>query len=334
MSEIGCVAACDTDPPCGAKHACFRPFPGDSPPSAGLAVILLYQGHERRPVRIGTAKETRGLMKHIALAVVVTGLASTSAWAEEPAAARLRLDGALAGVTFAAAAPAQDAGADAASPVSVTVGADIPSTYFFRGFRQEGDPGFTFQPYADVAFAGERASFNVGVFSSLHTGSLKDAGYGFYETDFYAGVTVGNLSATYTAYTYPKIDDSTVHELMLSAAFDHALAPSAAIAFEFAKPEGLEKGVYFELGIEPAVPLADGSPVTISIPVKIGTSLKDYYGDFFGYLSAGVNIGRSLSESAEIHGSVTVYGFGETLKYVNNDKAGQVVASVGFSVGF
>lgn len=274
-------------------------------------------------------------MKHIALALVVTGLASTSAWAQQPTTARLKLDGALTGVSFATAARAQDAAADAEPPVSVLVGADIPSTYFFRGFRQESDPGFTFQPYADVAIAGEAASFNIGVFNSLHTGSLSDSGYGWYETDFYAAVTVQNIKATYTAYTYPKIDDSTIHELMLSTSFDHALAPSVAVAFEFAKPEGLDKGVYLEVGIAPAVPLADDSPVSISIPVKIGTSLKDYYGeDFFGYFSAGINIGRSISESAEIHGSVTVYGFGETLKFVNNDKAGQVVASVGFSVGF
>jgi hypothetical protein len=274
-------------------------------------------------------------MKHIALGLVVTALISTSAWAEEPTRARLKLDGALAGVSFATAAAAAQDAADEESPVSVLVGADIPSSYFFRGFRQETEPGFTFQPYVDVAVAGESASFNVGIWNSLHSGSLSDSGYGWYETDFYAAVTVQNIKATYTAYTYPKIDDSSIHELMLSTSFDHALAPSVALAIEFAKPEGLDKGVYFEVGIAPAIPMADDAPVSISIPVKIGTSFKDYYGeDFFGYLSAGVSIGRSLSESAEVHGSVTAFAFGDTLKAVNNDKAGQVVASVGFSVGF
>lgn len=273
-------------------------------------------------------------MKHIALGLAVTALISTSAWAEEPSGARLNLDGALAGVSFATATPAQAAD-DAESPVSVTVGADIPSSYFFRGFRQETDPGFTFQPYATVGVDGENASFAVGVFNSLHTGSLKDAGYGWYETDVWASVSVSNITATYTAYTYPKIDDSTIHELMLSTSFDNALAPSVALAFEFAKPEGLDKGIYFELGVAPAIPLAEDAPVSISIPVKIGTSLKDYYGeDFFGYVSAGINVGHSISDSAEVHGNLTVYGFGDTLKFVNNDKAGQVVGSVGFSVGF
>ncbi len=78
-------------------------------------------------------------------------------------------------------------------------------TYFFRGYRQESDPALTFQPFVDVAIAGESASFNVGLWNSFHTGSLKDGGAGFYETDFYAAVTVGKLKATYTAYLYPKI---------------------------------------------------------------------------------------------------------------------------------
>ncbi len=277
-------------------------------------------------------------MKQIALGLVVTALISTSAWAEEPTKARLKLDGALAGLSFATAAPTQAAAEEEESPVAVLVGADIPSSYFFRGYRQETDPNFTFQPFVDVSFATEGATFNFGSWNSLHTGSLSDADAGFYETDFYAAATVGRVKATYTAYMYPGFNDdtlATIHELMLSTSFEHFLAPSVAVAFEFAKPEGYDKGVYLELGIAPSVPMAEDAPVSITIPVKIGTSLKDYYGeDFFGYFSAGINLGHSLSESAEIHGGLTVYGFGETLKLVNNDKAGQVVGSVGFSVGF
>jgi hypothetical protein len=272
-------------------------------------------------------------MKQIALGLVVTALISTSAWAEEPTRARLKLDGALAGVSFATAAPAQDA-ADEESPVSVLVGADVPSVYYFRGYRQEGDAAFTFQPYVDVGIAGEAASFNVGLWNSLHTGSLKDAEAGWYETDFYAAATVQKIKTTYTAYTYPRFDDATIHELMFSTTFDHVLAPSVALAFELAKPAGVDKGVYLELGAAPAIPLGDDAPVSVTIPVKLGLSLKDYYGeDTFGYFSAGVNLGRSISESFEVHGGVTFYGFGESLEAYNGEK-GAVVGSVGFSVGF
>jgi hypothetical protein len=280
-------------------------------------------------------------MRQIALGLIATGLLATPAWADEVGRPALRLDGALRGVTIGtpAARSAQAAPAAEADPtVTGLVGVDFPSSYFFRGYRQETDPAFTMQPFVDVAIAGESVSFNIGSWNSIHTGSLKDADAGFYETDFYLAATVGKIKTTYTAYMYPGFNDdtlSTIHELMFSGTFDHALAPSVALAIEFAKPEGFDKGVYLELGIAPAVPMAEDAPVSVTIPVKVGLSLKDYYGeDTFGYFSGGVTIGKSLGGGAEVHGGVTVFGFGETLKAFNNDKAGQVVGSVGFSVGF
>ena len=81
--------------------------------------------------------------------------------------------------------------------------------------------------------------------------------------------------------------------------------------------------------------MADDAPVSITIPVKIGLSLKDYYGgDTFGYFSAGVQPRPFDQRHGRGSRRLTVYGFGDTLKFVNNDKAGQAVGSVGFSVGF
>jgi hypothetical protein len=280
-------------------------------------------------------------MRQIALGILVTGLISTSAWAQEPAQARLVTSGALAGLTFSTPALTEQAATPAPEPpakkVTGTVGADVPSVYFFRGYRQETDPSFTFQPFVDIGVAAsDKVSLNFGLWNSFNTGSLNDAiGSSYYETDFYAAATVGMVKATYTAYTYPKIDDSTIHELMFSASADNKLAPSVALAFELKKAAGVDKGVYLELGISPAVPMADDAPVSITIPVKVGLSLKDYYGgDTFGYFSAGVNLGHSINDTVEVHGGITVYGFGDTLKFVNNDKAGEAVGSVGFSVSF
>jgi hypothetical protein len=282
-------------------------------------------------------------MRQIALGILVTGLLSTSAFAQEPTQTRLVTSGAFSGVRFdTLALTTQTAAAPAPAPapkkVTGTAGADIPSSYFFRGYRQEADPNFTFQPFVDIAVAGEQASFNVGLFNSFHTGSLKDAGLGYYETDFYAAVTAKKIRTTYTAYTYPNLDNSTIHELMFSTTFSGALAPSAAIAFEFSKASGADKGIYLELGINPAVPMKKDAPVAVTIPVKLGLGLKDYYFDAdgdtpFGYFSGGVSISHPLPHG-DVHGSVIVYGFGDALKAVNNDKAGQVVGSVGFTVAF
>jgi hypothetical protein len=302
------------------------------PSVVSLAFILLCYLIDASP--FGAAqKETRGLMRQIALGIVVTGLVATSAYAQQPTSTRLVLDGALAGISFAT-APAQAPAVEEESPVSVLVGADMPSVYYFRGFRQESDAAFTFQPYVDVGVAGEAASLNVGIWNSLHTGSLKDADAGWYETDFYAAATVQNIKATYTAYTYPRFDDATIHELMLSTTFDHMLAPSVAVAFEFAKPEGLDKGIYLELGAAPALPLGDDAPISVTVPLKVGLSLKDYYGDdTFGYFSGGVTVGYPVSDAFEVHGGVTFYAFGYGLEAFNGE-AGAAVASVGFSVGF
>jgi hypothetical protein len=292
-------------------------------------------------------------MRQIALGLLCSAALTTSAFAQEPPKLSLRTDRALAGESFltpvrtltlsAAPAAAQAAAADEPA-VKVLVGADIPSVYYFRGYRQEVDAKFTFQPYADVGFAaGEGVNVNLGIWNSLHTGSLKDSDLGWYETDYYAAVSVGMVKATYTAYTYPKVEGpDAIHELMFSTTFDDSasafpLAPSAAIAFEFAKPEGIDKGIYLELGVTPAIPLADDAPVAISIPVKVGLSLKDYYGeDTFGYVSAGVSVSVPINDKFEVHGSVLGYGFGsDVLKnYNQTDKSGDVVASVGFGISF
>jgi hypothetical protein len=279
-------------------------------------------------------------MRQIVWGVIAAGLMSSAASAAEPTPApqrRAEVKAAAMGMAPALGATAvQAAPAPEPSPkVSVTGGVDMPSLYMFRGFRQESDPAFTIQPYVDVAIAGnDQASFNVGLWNSAHTGSNKDAGAGWYETDFYAAATVGMIKATYTAYTYPKIDNSMIHELMLSASFDHTLAPSVAIAFELAKPEGVDKGIYLELGVAPTL-TPDDARATVTLPVKLGLSLKDYYGDdAFGYLSIGPSVVAPLSDHLDIHGNLTVYALGETTKFVNNDKRGQVTGTVGVGFSF
>jgi hypothetical protein len=274
---------------------------------------------------------------------------STPALAQTPS-TPLNLDRALAGLTFAppatpalAAAPvARQAAADSPK-VAVALGADVPSLYYFRGYRQEfpEKAAFTFQPFVDIGVAaGEGVSLNFGVWNSLHTGGNDDAGYGYYETDYYAAVTAGMIKATYTAYTYPNIDSSTIHELMFSSTIDDSasafpLAPAFAIAFELDKASGADKGIYLELGVTPAIPMADDAPVAISIPVKLGFSLKDYYGgDALGYFSAGVALSIPINDLFEIHGSVLGYAFPGDAMESYNEQSGAVVGSFGFGLKF
>jgi hypothetical protein len=78
---------------------------------------------------------------------------------------------------------------------------------------------------------------------------------------------------------------------------DFALNPSLLVAFE-TKGEALasangQKGIYLGLGLAPSYTLfADSAtPLTVSLPLTVGFSLKDYYtvdgGQTVGYVSGG-----------------------------------------------
>jgi hypothetical protein len=296
-------------------------------------------------------------MRQIALGILATLLLATSALAQEPARTRLVTSSALGGVTFTkpALAPlavqAPPAAEPATPPVSVSAGIDFPSLYMFRGIRQEADPSFTAQPFVELDATAGAASFAVGSWNSFNWGSNQDVNDGlWYESDVYAsvGFTTGKVSPTilYTAYTSPNDGFGTVHELAFSADFDDSdssapMSPSVTVAFELGDngaDGGANKGIYLQLGIEPAIPTGD-SKLSLSVPVTLGMSLKDYYegpnGDSkFGYLSGGLSASVDLGGGADVHGSVLVYGFGDTLKAFNNDKASEVVGSIGIGVGF
>ena len=248
---------------------------------------------------------------------------------------------------------AQAAPADEPPPVKVTGGIDFPSLYMFRGIRQEFDPALTVQPFVNVAFiASPAATINVGSWNSLHTGSTSDGPGSYYESDFYVSgaFTSGAVTTTalYTAYMSPADAFGTVHELAFTAAFSDSessfpMAPAVTVAFELGDntadggPEG--KGVYLEFGATPTIPT--GEAFTLTVPIKLGFSLKDYYENpetgedsKFGYFSIGLAALKSLTPNLDIHGSLLVYALGDTLKLFNNGDAAQVVGSVGLGFSF
>ena len=291
-------------------------------------------------------------MRQSVLGILLAAVLATPAFAQAPATNPFRADRALEGVSLMAAAAASAPAAvavqaPAADPVvSVSAGADFPTVYFFRGIRQESDPEGTFQPYVDInVAANDLVSFNVGTWNSVHSGSAD----GFYESDFYATVNVSVLSATYTAYTSPNDSFGTVHELAFSGAYDDSasafsLAPSALLAFELGDNDadgGGNKGIYLQLGIEPSIPLAD-SPVSLSIPITFGLSLKDYYhhpltGDDgkLGFFSAGLTASAPVGDIFEIHAGVQVLAFPDNiLREFNGGDSSQVIGTVGFGFSF
>jgi uncharacterized protein Gcw-chp len=257
---------------------------------------------------------------------------------------------------------------------------DLTNAYMFRGIRQD-DTRVIAQPSAEIDIALQSAdaglkstSLNFGTWNSLHTGAagLESASSGlgcacdklWYESDFYAtlafGFKAGALGVTYTAYTSPNAGFNNVKEVMFKFGGDDsaalgkaALHPWAIAAFEFDTANGHQAdggskaGKYLELGVAPGY---SASKASVTVPVKVGLSMGDYYElnegtaarpDFvdhkFGYLSiAGivtVPIKGTTSYGAwNLHGGVEYQHLGTTTEAFNNGKANKGIVSAG--IGF
>jgi Bacterial protein of unknown function (Gcw_chp) len=270
-------------------------------------------------------------------------------------------DTAAARQAAAPAAPAAQPAPDppAPKPVTLTVGADFPTAYMFRGIFQE-DQGFIMQPFVDVGIAAAPGlTINAGLWNSVHSGpsgSDNEDGRGaWYELDFYASATfqVGKVKpgVLYTSYTSPNDAFNTVQEIAAVLAFDDSgnkvpLNPKAILAFELdgQGDGGSSKGTYLELGVRPVFPLAahDRYPLTLAVPAKFGLSLNDYYegpddSDGFGYFDLGGILSVPLAfmngkTTWEIHGGVDILWLGDNMKALNGGDGVKAVGVIGFSM--
>ena len=206
--------------------------------------------------------------------------------------------------------------------VSLGLGADWASAYYFRGIANVQNGGSNVQPYAEVGF---KLLDNVGPLSTLvlTPGIWNNFQYGedgrlvdpsdprfWFESDLYMKLTAtwGEVFTTgviYTYYTSPNDSFTTYADVGLSFGLndaqwlgDFALNPSLLFAFE-TKGEALasedgDKGIYMGIGLAPGYTFFADSPhpITVSAPMTFGFSVKDYYtvngkNQTFGYFSGG-----------------------------------------------
>jgi len=235
---------------------------------------------------------------------------------------------------------AQDKGPNTGR-VSLGMGMDVTTHYFFRGILQE-DQDYIIQPYGEVTFKlveGEGAltglGFTLGLWNSLHGGPSGVDGAAsvdpkiWYEADFYAKLTATlfedlTVAMIYTAYMSPNDRFATVEEIALSFAYNDskllgafAVNPSVLIAFETdgQADAGLDEGVYLQIGLTPGYTFNDKGtyPLSLTLPMVLGLSLSDYYervgvggdDDTFGYFSIGLAAGVPLKFVPASYGAWT-----------------------------
>jgi hypothetical protein len=282
-------------------------------------------------------------------------------------------------VTLAVPAAAQEPAAPPPDPnpgnLTLTGSFDAVNKYMFRGIRQHST-GVALWPVADLGatvYSGDRGvktvGLNFGTWNSLHSG---DTGHGgptgklWYESDFYSKLTLGleggtSVAALYTAYTSPNNTFTSVKEIAFQVGVDDsaflgkaALKPYALVAFEFDTEPGIGQadggaraGRYLELGVAPGY---SGSRASLTVPVKVGLSLADYYelnrgtasapdvvDGKFGYFSVAglvtVPFGGTTAFGAwNVHGGVELQVLGETTQALNGGDGQRVIGSIG--IGF
>ena len=250
-----------------------------------------------------------------------------------------------------------------------TGGLDVPSVYVFRGIVQEVEPKITLWPYGDLAIAlgsGEgilrSCAVNVGVWHSLQTGSSGTNGpsrHAHYEEDFYTTLNLGfggglGVGLTYMALTSPNNMFNTVKEFQIKIAKSQLLNPYGFAAVELTRDGqadlGARKGAYLELGIGPSWSIARRA--TLTVPAKLGLSLKDYYehpltgeDSKFGWFDVGglitIPLGGIPSRYGlwNVHGGADVLFFGDSTEAFNIDSDGatsqhKVVGQLGVGVTY
>ena len=274
---------------------------------------------------------------------------------------------ALACVTLVPCLFAQDTG----PRTHARLGLGTTTMHFFRGLMQQ-DGGIIVQPYLEISRGGVEVfntplAWHVGTWNSLHEGQTGTGGgnAAWYESRFYAGFTVNvsdniALRTRYTTYHSPNASFRVgaarpTQEISFRADWADielnndrfkGLFLSAELAFELTggRDAGPDEGVYLELGAAPVVAVTDDLLVTV--PVRLGLSLKDYYedgtggDDLFGFFAIGARTSLDLCDENSLFGpwklgtSLDIYILGDTAKRVNNGDGAEVVLGVNLNLAF
>jgi hypothetical protein len=201
-------------------------------------------------------------------------------------------------------APEPTPEADAAEPeaaperrISGSIYAAVAANYVFRGITQEA-AGPVFQPGASFSVSLVQLekgltdlSLGVGIWNSLQRPVSASDRNVHYELDFTASLSATfadtvNTALTYALYSSPRHSFTPVHELIVNVNAGLApddvvtLTPGLTFVAELrGQGDGGEReGLYLEpaFALDFALPVPNWEP-SISVPMLVGLSLRDYY---------------------------------------------------------
>ena len=249
------------------------------------------------------------------------------------------------------------------SCITGDIGLDVYSKYIFHGLTLENQ-GAILQPYADLSFQlyqGEgvlnSVALNLSIWNSLHSHhTVASTTRAWYEFDFLAGMSFTfaknfTFTPTYVFYSSPGDYFANSHNLRLQLGYDDkdllgafSLQPYflAEIELEGKGGNGIDQGVYYEVGITPSV---EAGPIGLAFPIKAGFGSHDYYASDagFGFFSAGILASYDVKIVPECYGTWTLtagatyfnYGTaGHPADAVKGDNNHDLVFNGGLKVAF
>jgi hypothetical protein len=257
-------------------------------------------------------------------------------------------------------------------PVSLAIGADWVSDYYFRGILFQ--PGDNVQQYLEVRFrlledAGPLTSLTLagGNWNDFRSGgdSNSDPRWWF-EANLYARLTalwwnVLTTGVTFTYYDSPSNSFRSQSDIAVNVALNDtkwlgafALNPSIVFAFQTHNhfvPTAKDDGIFMGLGLAPGYTFWKDSrlPLNVSLPMTFGFSVRDYYttadgkNQTWGYFQGGPQFTTPLKFLGRAFGDWTFKAgvqfleLGENLRQIDGrtNKNGYVpIGNVGFSMTY
>lgn len=262
--------------------------------------------------------------------------------------------------------PAMPAAEDESSkPWSLEINLDWTSVYADRGYNTVNQ-GVIVQPsvefdYTIVDQGGFTITPYVGSWHNITSERIGDGSPRWWaEADVYPGLKFGyanfELDIYYNLMTYPNRSSGQQEEIDVALSYDDSamwessrwfagFQPHVGIYMEIRDLDDEDCNQYLELGLEPtAKPINLGKwPVTLSLPLLLGTSPDSYYtsddghNEFFGYVSAGLKAstpihlvpGADCSLTAEVD---WIHMLADSTREANNDSDDAFTARVGTKI--